>query len=354
MSQIPTTFAASTQAVLECVPNFSEGSNPKVLDAIAQAIRGVAEVRLLEVDAGGRGTNRTVMSFAGPPEAVVEAAFRAIAEAAQRIDMRHHRGEHPRMGATDVCPLIPISGLSLAEAAALARGLGERVGRELGIPVYLYEAAASAPHRRSLAAIRAGEYEGYFDKIHQPYWRPDFGPTEFNALTGGTVIGARNVLVAYNINLDTPSLDIARSIAAEVRSSGRVVRQPDGSQQRVPGLLTNLRAMGWYLPDYQLAQVSMNLLDVDATPIHTVFEAVAASAQRHGCSTAGSELIGLVPLRAILVAGRHFAESTHVHITTEEGLISLAIRGLGLDSLRPFDPTHKVLEYALANAAPSI
>ncbi len=347
----------STAPLLECVPNFSEGHNPAVLSAIAGAIRAVSGVRLLEVDAGGPGTNRTVMSFAGAPEAVVEAAFAAIRVAAEQIDMRQQRGEHPRMGATDVCPLVPISGMSLAQAAEYARELGARVGA-LGIPVFLYEAAATAPHRRSLAAIRQGEYEGWFEKIKLPEWQPDYGPAQFNPIAGGTVIGARPLLVAFNVNLATDDVRIARSIAADVRTSGRGQFGPDGKPLRgadgqplcVPGLLQAVRAIGWHVPELGgpngRVQVSMNLLDIHTTPLHVAFAAVQARAAHYGTQVTGSELVGLLPKECLLAAAAHMAPASDRADEAER--IAAAVAHLGLSELRPFDPSHKVLEYALA------
>ena len=341
--------------LLECVPNFSEGSDAATLDAIAAAIRRVPGVHLLEVDAGGASTNRTVMTLAGPPEAVVEAAYQAIATAAQRIDMRRHTGEHPRMGATDVCPLIPISGISTDEAVALARRLAERVGA-LGIPAYLYEYAATAPHRRSLADLRAGEYEGFFEKIKQPEWRPDFGPAEMNPTAGATVIGVRDFLVAYNVNLNTTSVRRANSVAFDVREAGRTQLGPDGKPARdaagepirVPGRLKHVRAIGWYLDDYGIAQVSMNLTNIAATPLHTVFEAVEDCARARGLRVTGSELVGLIPKACLVEAGAYFLRrQQRSDGLSERELIDLAVRTLGLGELRPFEPEKKILEYAL-------
>ena len=292
--------------VLECVPNFSEGRDPAVIRAITEAIGAVPGAKVLHVDPG-HGAHRTVVTFAGTPAAVTEAAFRAIRRAGELVDMTRHHGEHPRLGATDVCPLVPVSGLTLDDAAELARQLAERVGRELNLPVYLYEHAQPDPKRRNLADIRAGEYEGLAAKIRRPQWRPDFGPALFDARRGATVIGARDFLAAFNVNLDTPSRDLAHEIACDVRTSGRVIRDPSGTEKRLPGTLRAAKAIGWYIPEYGRAQVSMNLTHLGVTPVHAAFEAVRVAAAARGVRVTGSELIGLLPLRSLLEAGRHFA-----------------------------------------------
>jgi glutamate formiminotransferase/formiminotetrahydrofolate cyclodeaminase len=337
-------------AILECVPNVSEGQNAEVLIALAEAVESVPGVHLLHQDRG-ESANRTVFTFAGEPEAVVEAAFRLIAAAAEWIDMRKHRGIHPRMGATDVCPLIPISGISMAEAVQLSRTLGERVGRELSIPVYLYEASATRPNRRNLAHIRQGEYEGFVEKIRLPDWQPDFGPTAFQPKSGQTVIGARDFLLAYNVNLATESVEDAKAIAAEVRESGQVIRQGD-QKIRVPGRCKSLKAIGWYVEEYGQAQVSMNLTRLADTTLYQAFEAVQEAAVRRGIQTQGSELIGLTPLAAMLAAGRHFYEKAGkpLPFQTDE-FVAKAISGLGLAAVVPFDPQEKIIEYRLAWAA---
>ena len=347
------------QPLLECVPNFSEGRDQAVIDAIAEAIRSVPAVHLLDVDPGA-SAHRTVMTLAGPPEAVVEAAFRAIARAAERIDMRQHRGTHPRMGATDVCPLVPVQDITLAETVAYAEQLAERVGRELGIPVYLYEAAARRPERRNLATIRAGEYEGFAQKILDPAWVPDYGPARFHPQAGQTVIGARPFLVAYNINLDTGSVPLAHAIACDVRERGRIKTidgQPEGEKVRdaqgklvwEPGQCRAVKAIGWYIPEYGRAQVSTNLTDLSVTPLHVAFEAVRAAATRRGVGVTGSELIGLVPRQCLLEAGHFYREREGLPPRDDEAdLVARAVQALGLDDLRPFDPQQKVLEYRLA------
>ena len=345
-------------AVLECVPNFSEGRNPEVIRQITARIEGVDGVALLHVDPGA-ATNRTVVTFAGPPAAVVEAAFRAIRAAGELIDMRQHTGEHPRMGATDVCPLVPISGITLEEAAAWSRTLAERVGRELGIPVYLYEAAQSDPRRKNLAVIRSGEYEGLAARMTRPEWRPDFGPHEFNARSGATVIGARDFLVAYNVNLNTTSTRRANAVAFDVREAGRPQREGDritgkvvtdrsGQPVMIPGTLKAVKAIGWYIPEYGIAQVSMNLTDISVTPLHVAFNEVCRCAEARGLRVTGSELVGLVPLASLLDAGRHFLRKQQRSAGVSEAeLVKIAVRSMGLDELAPFNPEERVIEYRL-------
>lgn len=338
--------------LIECVPNFSEGRNQAVLDAIAAAIRGVSGVQLLDVDPGA-DTHRTVMTLVGAPEDVVEAAFQAIKTAAALIDMRHHNGAHPRMGATDVCPLIPIEGVDVAECVRFAEQLGERVGRELDIPVFLYEHAARTDARRNLASIRAGEYEGLARKLADPAWAPDFGGA-FNARAGATVIGVREFLIAYNVNLNTRDKKIAHDIALTIREAGRLkrdddgnaVKNPDGTSQREPGLLPSVKAVGWYIDTYKQAQVSINLTNFKTTPPHVVFDAIRAEAEKRGVIVTGSELVGLIPLEALRMAGRHYllAQGRSPGVSEEE-LVEMAIRSLGLDQLGPFDPQQKVIEY---------
>lgn len=330
--------------VLECVPNFSEGRDPAVIRAIAETIGSVPGAKVLHVDPG-HSANRTVVTFAGAPASVTEAAFRAIRRAGELIDMTRHHGEHPRLGATDVCPLVPVSGITLDEAAVLARALAERVGRELNLPVYLYEHAQPDPARRNLADIRAGEYEGIAAKLSRPEWRPDCGPAAFDARRGATVIGARDFLAAYNVNLDTTSRDLAHEIACDVRTSGRVIRFPGGAEKHVPGTLRAAKAIGWYIPEYGRAQVSMNLPDLAVTPVHAAFEAVRHAAAARGVRVTGSELIGLLPLGSLLAAGRHFAGAAVG--AEEDRLLDKAVRGLGLDDLRPFDPKARVIERLL-------
>jgi glutamate formiminotransferase/formiminotetrahydrofolate cyclodeaminase len=348
-------------ALIECVPNFSEGRNPETIRQITDRIGAVDGVVLLHVDSG-HATNRTVVTFAGPPEAVLQAAFQAIQAAASLIDMRGHHGAHPRLGATDVCPLIPITGISLQDTARHAARLAERVGRELAIPVYLYEAAQPDPGRKDLAAIRAGEYEGLAEKILRPEWRPDFGPAQFNPRSGATVIGARGFLVAYNVNLNTTSTRRANAVAFDVREAGRPKREGDpltgrvvtdasGRPVMVPGTLKAVKAIGWYIPEYGVAQVSMNLTDLVVTPLHVAFEEVCRAADVRGLRVTGSELVGLVPLASMLEAGRHFLRKQKRSLgVSEKELLKIAIKSLGLDELGPFKPEERVIEYRLRRA----
>jgi glutamate formiminotransferase/formiminotetrahydrofolate cyclodeaminase len=329
-------------ALIECVPNFSEGRDLEVIRKITARIESVEGATLLHVDPG-KATHRTVVTFAGAPTAVVEAAFRAIATAAETIDMRRHRGEHPRMGATDVCPLVPVSGISLEETAELARQLGERVGRELGIPVYLYEASQPDPARKNLSVIRSGEYEGLPKKLADSAWKPDFGPAEVNLRSGATVIGARDFLVAFNVNLNTTSTRRANAVAFDVRESGR------GEPPRnIPGTLKAVKAIGWYIEEYGIAQVSMNLTDLRVTPLHVAFDETCRAAEARGLRVTGSELVGLIPLASMLEAGRHFLRKQQRSIgVSERELIRIAVRSLGLADLTPFDPAQRIIEYRL-------
>ncbi|HXB07067.1 MAG TPA: glutamate formimidoyltransferase, partial [Puia sp.] len=350
------------EPIIECVPNFSEGRNPEAIRLITSEIEAVPGVRLLNVDSG-KATNRTVVTFVGNPQAVIDAAFLAIKRAGELIDMRNHRGEHPRMGATDVCPLIPVAGISMEETAAWAKRLASRVGEELQIPVYLYEAAQPDKGRNNLSVIRAGEYEGFFKKIKQPEWKPDFGPAEFDARRGGTVIGARDFLVAYNVNLNTTSTRRANSIAFDVREAGRVLREGDpvtgkivtdaeGKPVSVPGSLKSVKAIGWFIEEYGVAQISMNLTNIRVTPVHIAFDEVCRKAAERGIRVTGSELVGLIPLQSMLDAGRYFLEkqqrSTGV---SEKELIRIAILSMGLEDLGPFIPEERIIEYLLRNPA---
>jgi glutamate formiminotransferase / formiminotetrahydrofolate cyclodeaminase len=348
----------SAQRLIECVPNFSEGRDMTVIKQVTDAIETVEGVRLLDVDPG-RATNRTVVTFVGAPEAVVEAAVRAIRKASEVIDMRKHTGEHPRMGATDVCPLVPIAGVTMDDTVAYARELGRRVGDELGIPVYLYEHAATTTERRNLATIRAGEYEGLAEKIARPEWRPDFGPAVFNATAGATVVGARDFLVAYNINLNTTSTRWANAIAFDVREKGRPLRVGDpvtgalarderGEQIWQPGRLRHVKGIGWFIPEYGIAQVSLNLTNLEATPVHVAFDESVRAADARGIRVTGSELVGLIPLKAMLDAGRYFLRKQRRSVgVSESELVKIAIKSLGLEDLAPFDPHQKIIEYRL-------
>lgn len=346
--------------IIECVPNFSEGRDPKVLEMITREIESVDGVSLLDVDPG-KATHRTVVTFVGHPENVIEAAFLAIKKASEVIDMRHHSGEHPRMGATDVCPLIPISGISLEECIPYAEKLAKRVGEELNIPVFLYESAATKPERKNLATIRGGEYEGMADKLKDPNWKPDYGPAKLNEKAGVTAIGVRDFLIAYNVNLNTTSVRRANSIAFDVREKGRVKRignpitgkietDTNGEAVRLPGSCKGVKAIGWYIEEYGLAQISMNITNIKDTPLHIAFEEVRKSANRRGMRVTGSELVGLVPKQVMLDAGIYFLRQQERSVgISEEEIIHIAIKSLGLDELGPFDPKKKIIEYLLEN-----
>lgn len=352
------------EQLIECVPNFSEGVDMNVIKQITDVIESVDGVKLLNVDPG-KATNRTVVTFVGNPKSVIDAAFLAIKKAGELIDMSKHKGEHPRMGATDVCPLIPISNITMQETAKYAQELGKRVGEELKIPVYLYEEAQSNKNRSNLSVIRNGEYEGFFKKIKLPEWKPDFGPAEYDALRGATVIGARDFLVAYNINLNTTSTRRANSIAFDVREAGRVVREgnsltgkivlnADGSPKSVPGTLKSVKAIGWYIEEYGVCQISMNLTNINVTPVHIAFDEVCKKATERGIRVTGSELVGLIPLKSLLDAGIYFLKkqqrSTGV---SESELIKIAVKSMGLDELAPFKPEERIIEYLLKDKADS-
>jgi len=348
--------------IIECVPNFSEGRDLVVIEKIADTIRSIDGVKLLDVDPG-KATNRTVMTMVGDPELVIEAAFQAIKKASELIDMRQHKGEHPRMGATDVCPLIPVSGISMAETILYANRLAKRVGDELKIPVYLYEAAASVPERSNLATIRSGEYEGFEEKMKNPEWKPDFGPTVFNLQNGATVIGARNFLIAYNVNLNTTSERRANSVAFDVREQGRVLRKDNkhngeilrdenGDPVRQAGTCKSVKGIGWFIPEYGIAQVSMNLTDIHVTPMHIAFEACVESAAKRGMRVTGSELIGLLPKQVLLDAGKFYLlRQDRSAGVSEKELIHIAIKSMGLDELSAFDPQKKIIEYAISDSS---
>jgi glutamate formiminotransferase / formiminotetrahydrofolate cyclodeaminase len=338
--------------IIECVPNFSEGVDLNIIKQITDQIEGVENVRLLNVDPG-KATNRTVVTFVGHPDAVIEAAFLAIRKAGELIDMSKHKGEHPRMGATDVCPLIPVSGITMEETAAYAQTLAKRVGEELQIPVYLYEAAQPDKSRSNLSVIRAGEYEGFFKKIKQPEWKPDFGPSEFDTKRGGTVIGARDFLVAYNVNLNTTSTRRANAIAFDVREAGRTVEE-NGKKVNKPGTLKSVKAIGWFIEEYGIAQISMNLTNINITPLHIAFDEVCKKADARGIRVTGSELVGLVPLQAMLDAGKYFLKKQKRSIgISEKELIKIAVKSMGLDELGSFKPEERIIEYMLRNPADS-
>ncbi len=345
--------------LVECVPNFSEGRDQKVINAIADAMRAVQGVSLLDIDPGV-STNRTVMTLVGPPEAVLEAAYQGIASAAGLIDMRKQTGEHPRMGATDVCPFIPVSGVTMADCVKLAERLGERVGKELGIPVYLYSEAARSESRRNLADIRKGEYEALPEKMKDESFKPDFGPTKFNAQSGATVIGARQFLIAYNVNLNTKSKKLANEIALTIREAGRSKRTAEGAIERdasgnpvmVAGTLKACRAVGWHVEEYRRAQVSINLIDPTVTSLHHAFDEVCRVAEDLGIRVTGSEIVGLVPLAPMLEAGRHYLKKQgRCTGVSEEELLEAAVQSLGLAELSPFEPLKKIIEYTVAPKA---
>ncbi|HEY2090586.1 MAG TPA: glutamate formimidoyltransferase [Thermoanaerobaculia bacterium] len=345
--------------LVECVPNISEGRRPEIYETVAKAAASVSGVTLLNVDPGA-DTNRTVITFVGEPDAVLEAAYRLIAKGVELIDMSTHRGAHPRIGAVDVVPFVPVSDMTMDECADLARRLGERVGSELKIPVYLYEFAASAPHRRNLADIREGEYEGLKQKITHNDWRPDFGPGDFIAKCGATVIGARKFLVAYNVNLNTLDKRLATRVAFDIRERGRMKRDDEGNPLTdakgdpiwEPGLLKSVKAVGWVIPEFGTAQVSINLTDLDVTPLHLAFDTCDERARERGLRVTGSEIVGLVPLNVLLEAGRHYlAKMGRPTGVPESAIVQMAIRTLGLSEVKEFDPKERVIEYRLAQQA---
>ena len=340
------------QQLIECVPNFSEGTDLNIIHQITAEIEMVEGVRLLNVDPG-KATNRTVVTLIGTPQAIVEAAFKAIKKAGELIDMGKHKGEHPRMGATDVCPLIPVANISMEETAKYAQQLAKRVGEELNLPIYLYEAAQPNKSRSNLSIIRAGEYEGFAKKIIQPEWKPDFGPAVFDSKRGATVIGARDFLVAYNVNLNTTSTRRANAIAFDIREAGRAIIE-DGNKKNIPGSLKSVKAIGWFIEEYGVAQISMNLTNINITPVHIAFDEVCKKATERGIRVTGSELVGLIPLKAMTDAGKYFLQkqqrSTGV---SEKELIKIAIKSMGLDELGTFKPEERIIEYMLANKTES-
>lgn len=348
--------------LVECVPNFSEGRDHSVIDAIVAAIAGVDGVHVLDVDPG-RDTHRTVVTFVAPVERAVDAAFAGIAKATELIDMSTHHGEHPRMGATDVCPFVPLGSTTMEECVALARLLGDRVGRELAIPVYLYEYAATHEERHNLATIRTGEYEGLGEKLNDPQWKPDFGPARMNARSGATVIGARKFLIAYNVNLNTRDKKKANEVAFSIREAGRkkkdehgrFVRDMNGDWVMDPGTLKACKAVGWYIEEYSRAQVSINLTDFDVTPPHVAFEETRRQAEARGLRATGSELVGLIPLEAMTRAGRYYLELQGASVgVPETQLVETAIQSLGLRELGGFDPMEKIIEYRVAGESPLV
>lgn len=347
--------------LIECVPNFSEGQDMGLIRQITDQIESVEGVKLLDVDPG-KTTNRTVVTFVGEPRKVMEAAFMAVRKASEVIDMRRHRGEHPRFGATDVCPLVPVSGISMEETSNYARDLARRIGEEIGIPVYCYENAAYKDERRNLATVRSGEYEGLKEKLDRSEWKPDFGPAEFVARTGAIAVGARDFLVAYNVNLNTTSTRRANAIAFDVRERGRVkregnpltgkiVRDPEGNPVMIPGTLKAVKAIGWYIEEYGIAQISMNLTNISITPVHIAFDEVCRKAEERGVRVTGSELVGMVPLQAMLDAGRYFLRKQKRSLgVSDSEMIKIAVKSMGLDELGPFDPGERIIEYQLTGS----
>jgi glutamate formiminotransferase/formiminotetrahydrofolate cyclodeaminase len=347
--------------LIECVPNFSEGRDMNIIKQITDEIEKTEGVKLLDVDPGA-ATNRTVVTMVGTPDEVIEAAFQAVKKAAEVIDMRHHKGEHPRFGATDVCPLVPVAGITMEETVEYARKLAERIGNELQIPVYCYENAAYTKERQNLANNRKGEYEGLKEKLSDPHWKPDFGPAEFNervAQTGATAVGARDFLVAFNVNLNTTSTRRANAIAFDVRERGRVkregnpltgkiVKDENGNPVYIPGSLKATKAIGWFIEEYGIAQISMNLTNISITPVHVAFDEVCKKADARGIRVTGSELVGLIPLEAMLEAGRYFLrkQKRSTGVDRDE-LLKIAIKSMGLDDLKPFNPKEKIIEFLL-------
>ena len=336
--------------IVECVPNFSEGRNMKIIEEIANEIKDTKNVYLLDVDPG-EATNRTVITFVGAPEAVAEAAFKAIKKASELIDMRAHKGAHPRMGATDVVPFVPVKGANMEDCVRLAEELGQRVGEELGIPVYLYEYAAKEEYRRNLADIREGEYEALPEKLTDKKWKPDFGPAEWNenvAKTGATVIGARDFLIAYNVNLNTTDKKLANKVAKVIREKGYKKKMPDGTKQQIPGRLKFVKAIGWYIDEYKRAQISINLTNFHETPLWKVFETAEEEANKIGLRVTGSEVVGLIPLEAVLDVGKHFLEKQGKSTAIpERDIVHEAILSLGLNEVAEFDPEEKIIEYKI-------
>ncbi|MCK4748489.1 MAG: glutamate formimidoyltransferase, partial [Bacteroidales bacterium] len=344
--------------IIECVPNFSEGRDMEIIRQITDQIESVDGVKLLDVDPG-KATNRTVITFVGQPDAVIEAAFLAVKMASEIIDMSKHSGEHPRFGATDVCPLVPVSGITMEETVEYARRLAGKIGDEIEIPVYCYENAALSGERRNLADVRSGEYEGLQEKLDQAAWKPDFGPARFVPRTGAIAVGARDFLVAYNINLNTTSTRRANAIAFDVRERGRakregdpvtgkIIKDKDGNPVMIPGTLKSVKAIGWFIEEYGVAQISINLTNIAVTPVHIAFDEVCRSAEDRGIRVTGSELVGLIPLNAMLEAGRHYLKKQKRSIgVSDSELIKIAVKSMGLDELGPFNPDEKIIEYQL-------
>ena len=351
------------QQLIECVPNFSEGNDQNKINNIVNKINSVDGITILDIDSG-KDTNRTVVTFVGKPDSVIDAAFEGIKEASQLIDMSSHTGTHPRIGATDVCPLIPIKGISMDECVKYSHQLAERVGTQLKIPVYLYENSAKNPDRKNLAVIRDGEYEGLKKKLNDKQWKPDFGPAEFNAFSGATVIGCREFLIAYNINLNTKDKRLATDIAFEIREQGRskriknpessnlldgeIVRNNDGSPVKAPGMFKDVKAIGWYVSEYNRAQISINFINYKVSSIHDVFDTVCKLAEERGVRVTGSELVGLIPMDAVLLAGKHYlTKQNRTMGVSEKDIIECAVQSLGLDDVSKFDPNEKIIENSI-------
>src|SRR5664280_2028611 len=345
--------------IIECVPNFSEGRDMAIIKQITDVIEAVDGVKLLDVDPG-KDTNRTVVTFVGYPEAVSEAAFLSVKKASEIIDMSKHHGAHPRMGATDVCPFVPVSGITMEETVIIARKVAERIGTELGIPVYCYENAAQKQERRNLASCRSGEYEGLRKKLSDPVWKPDFGPSVFNERSGATAVGARDFLVAFNVNLNTTSTRRANAIAYDVREKGRpkregnpltgkIVTDEKGETIMIPGTLKSVKAIGWYIEEYGIAQISMNLTNISVTPVHVAFDEVCRKADARGIRVTGSELVGLIPLKSLLDAGRYYLDKQKMSLgVSDSELIKIAIKSMGLNDIHPFIPEEKIIEFVMA------
>lgn len=333
------------QQILECVPNFSEGRDKSIIEKIAGSIRKCSNVKVLHIDAG-YSANRTVITFVGNPNDVIDAAFDAVQTATELIDMSTHKGIHPRIGAVDVLPLIPVSGITMEETVKLSRKLAKRIGEELYIPVYCYEKSAINPNRKKLETIRKGEYEGLAVKILNPSWEPDYGPNSFNIKSGAIILGARSFLIAYNINLSSGSKELANEIAAEIRESGKIVSGEKGIKNRIPGLFKSVKAIGWYIEEYKKAQVSLNLTDINIVPVHVVFEAVKEIAAKKGIEVTGSEIIGLIPLKVLIEAGRFYTLHPKANYSEKE-LINIAVEKLGLSELNPFVPEERIIEYLI-------
>ncbi len=347
--------------LIECVPNFSEGRDMAVIKQITDEIERSEGVKLLDVDPGA-ATNRTVVTMVGEPEYVIEAAFRAVKKASEIIDMRKHKGEHPRMGATDVCPFVPVANISMEETVEYARKLAKRIGDELDIPIYCYENAAFTDERRNLANCRSGEYEGMSEKLKDPHWKPDFGPAKFNAGAGTTAVGARDFLVAFNVNLNTTSTRRANAIAFDVRERGRpkreggsatgkILKDENGKNITIPGALKSVKAIGWFIEEYGVAQISMNLTNISITPVHIAFDETSRKAEARGIRVTGSELVGLIPLQAMLDAGKYFLRKQQRSAgVSDKELLKIAILSMGLDDLKPFDPKEKIIEYMISGS----